>query len=60
MPCTAAGKSAALPATMSGNCTFRVSGGVPLLSAAGQTKMPPLRTDIGRVTHGLRCGAQAK
>ena len=41
MPCTARGNERGTSATMSGNCAFSVAGGVPVLSAAGQTRMPP-------------------
>ena len=40
-PWTARGNERGTSGTISGNCTFSVSGGVPLLSAAGHTKMPP-------------------
>jgi hypothetical protein len=60
IPCTARGKERGTSGTISGNCTFRVSGAEPVLSDAGQTRMPPCWCMSDRVTHGLRCGAQAK
>ena len=41
MPCTARGNERGTSGTISGNCTLSVSGAVPLLSAAGHTRMPP-------------------
>ena len=40
--------------TMAGNCAFSVAGGVPVLSAAGQTRMPPCALTSAALVHGLR------
>ena len=46
--------------TMAGNCAFSAAGGVPVLSRAGQTRMPPALRKSAGLAHGLRSGAQSK